>query len=93
MDTFGLTVGSILSSYERHHLTFEQKIGILMLLGLTFRLSSFTRVISCNSLQPKKRQGSWKSYPTQTNAQLFTSLWSIVFGSNIKDKWRPKDTV
>jgi len=56
--------------------------GILMPLGLTFRLPPFTRAISCNSLQPKRDQESWKSYPTQTNAQLFTS---IVFESNIEN--------
>jgi len=51
-----------------YHLTFEQDTGILMLLDLTFRLSPFIRVISCNSLQLKRGQESWKSYPIQTNA-------------------------
>jgi len=37
-----------------YHLTFEQDTGIFMPLGLTFRLLPFTRVISCNSLQPKR---------------------------------------
>jgi len=57
-----------------YHLIFKQDTGILVPLSLIFRLPPFTRVISCNSLQPKRGQGEWKSYPTQTNAQLFTSL-------------------
>jgi len=74
-----------------YHLTFEQDTGIFMPLGLSgyLHLHALSRVTTYS----QRGQGSWKSYPTQTNAQLFTSLWSIVFGSNIEDRWRPKGTV
>jgi len=43
-----------------YHLIFEQDIDIFMVFSSNFQLPLFTRVISCNSLQPKRGQGRKK---------------------------------
>jgi len=74
-----------------YHLTFEQDTRIYW---YNYAFRSDLSLISIYALSRvttySLREIRDREKVTQTNAQLFTSLRSIVFGSNIEDRWRKR---